>query len=260
MVLNAILDPILSPLLKLHPLLAIIIISFILSWLMTLAYKKFTDQDLMKRLKSEIKEFQEEMKTLRDKPEKMMEVQKRAMETNMKYMMQSFKPTLITFIPLIIIFGWLHTHMGYYPLQENQEFSALLEFDNPTRGNVTIVVPGQITLLGNGTQQILENKATFMMKGKTGEYMLKYQFNGEEYKNSIIISENEGLTEYKQPVTPIKKSKLVKITMSNKKVQPFQGIPLLQAIPWISSFGWLGTYIIFSIIFSISLRKVMKVY
>ncbi len=260
MVLNTILNPILSPLLKLHPLLAIIIISFILSWLMTLAYKKFTDQDLMKRLKSEIKEFQEEMKTLRDKPEKRMEVQKRAMETNMKYMMQSFKPTLITFIPLIIIFSWLHSHMGYYPLQENQEFSALLEFEDLTIGNVSITIPQQIELLTDATLPILENKAKFVMKGKTGEYTLKYQFNGEEHKNEIIIAENSDLTEYKPPITPIKKSKLKKITLSNKKVQPFQGTPLLQSIPWISSFGWLGAYIIFSIIFSISLRKVMKVY
>ncbi|MBI3032433.1 DUF106 domain-containing protein [Candidatus Woesearchaeota archaeon] len=263
MVLNAILDPFLSPLLKLPSLISIIIISGILSFLMTLAYKKFTDQDLMKRLKEEIKEFQNEMKTLRDKPEKMMEVQKKAMETNMKYMMQSLKPTLLTFIPLILIFGWLHAHMGYYPIVQDQEFSTTLEFEDPTVGNVSIIIPQNIEMLTDRVQPILENKATFIMKGKAGQYILKYNVSndiGEEHKNEIIIAENQELTEYKPPITLIKKSKLKKIIMSNKKVQPFQGIPVLQSIPWIGGFGWLGTYIIFSIIFSISLRKVMKVY
>jgi len=89
------------------PLWGLILISFVLTLLITVAYKYLTDQELMKSLKKEMKDFQKEMKDFKDEPSKIMELQKKAMEKNMKYMMQSFKPTLFTFIPLIIVFGWL---------------------------------------------------------------------------------------------------------------------------------------------------------
>ncbi|MFC1769138.1 EMC3/TMCO1 family protein, partial [Nanoarchaeota archaeon] len=97
MVFETLLDPIFNPLLALSPLWIMLILSFLVSALITLIYKFTTDQNLMKSLKEEIKEFQNEMKELKHDPSKMMEVQKKAMQTNMKYMMQSLKSTLFTF-------------------------------------------------------------------------------------------------------------------------------------------------------------------
>ena len=96
-----------APLLKLGDLASLVIISFILTLLITLCYKWFTDQKLMKSLKDEIKQHQEDMKNHKDNPEKLMEIQKKSMEVNLQYMKHSFKPTLFTFIPLIIFFAWL---------------------------------------------------------------------------------------------------------------------------------------------------------
>ena len=64
MVFDAILNPIFSPLLMLPYLLSIILISFIISLLIVLIYKKFTDQTMMKALKDEIKDLQDKMKKL----------------------------------------------------------------------------------------------------------------------------------------------------------------------------------------------------
>tara|TARA_Y100000310_G_scaffold334750_1_gene415204 strand:+ start:589 stop:1023 length:435 start_codon:yes stop_codon:yes gene_type:complete len=107
----SVLDPILGPVMSLPNPWNLLLISFIITGAITLAYKFLTDQKLMKELKGEMKDLQKEMKELRDDPKKMMEVQKRAMEKNMKYMMQSLKPTLFTLIPIIFIFSWLR---GYY--------------------------------------------------------------------------------------------------------------------------------------------------
>src|SRR3989344_175353 len=90
-----------------NPLTALIIISFILTALITIAYKYFTDQELMKSLKAELKSLQNEMKEAKHDTQKLMNLQKQSMEKNMKYMMNSFKPTLITLIPLLIIFSWM---------------------------------------------------------------------------------------------------------------------------------------------------------
>lgn len=107
---NNLLDALLGPLLNMPDPYGLLAISFMITGLITLAYKFMTDQELMKSLKEELKEIQKELKKLKDNPEKMMEVQKKAMEKNMKYMMHSMKPTLITFIPIIIIFGWLRNY------------------------------------------------------------------------------------------------------------------------------------------------------
>jgi uncharacterized membrane protein (DUF106 family) len=90
-----------------NPLGALIIISFLLTLLITIAYKYFTDQELMKSLKAELKSLQQEMKEAKHDTEKVMQLQKVSMEKNMKYMMKSFKPTLITLVPLLIVFSWL---------------------------------------------------------------------------------------------------------------------------------------------------------
>jgi len=92
-----------------NPLVAIILISFLMTLVITLSYKFLTNQEMMKSLKEEIKGFQQQMKENKEDTQKVMELQKQALEKNMKYMMHSFKPTLFTFVPLIIIFTWLRT-------------------------------------------------------------------------------------------------------------------------------------------------------
>ncbi len=114
MVLDGIFNPTLGWVLNTLPSpWGLLLVSFLLTLLMTLAYKYFTDQNLMKSLKEEMKAMQNEVKGMKDQPDKMMAKQKDLMDKNLKYMKQSFKPMLITFLPMIVIFGWLR---GYYTL------------------------------------------------------------------------------------------------------------------------------------------------
>ncbi len=266
MVFQDFLTPVFSPLFKIHPLLAIIIISFLISLFITLIYKKFTNQKLMKDLKEEIKELQKEMKELKDKPKEMMKVQKKAMETNMKYMMHSFKPTLLTFIPIIIIFGWLNAHFAYLPITEDTQFSISVDFIDNTNGNITITVPENIELLNEPTQKILNNKAEWFLKAKSGTYFIKYSFNSLSFQHKLIVTKTVENRSYVKPVMSYKElgldkySRVKQLVISNKKIKPFEGIPVLGSIPWIGGFGWFGSYVLFSIIFSMLLRKAMKVY
>src|SRR3989338_3698339 len=275
MVFDAILNPIFSPLLMLPYLLSIILISFIISLLIVLIYKKFTDQTMMKALKDEIKDLQDKMKKLRDNPKEMMSIQKRAMESNFKYMMHSMKPTLITFIPILIIFGWLNKHMAYYPLVENQEFNVMLDFKEGFNINntesmnfVEMMNVQDIEILNGFNQTIVDNKAKFIMKGKSGEYTLKFKYLNEnnpeeypeEYTHDIIITQSIDDRVYKAPVQTFRKKSIKIITVSNEKILAFKNISIVKDIPWIKTFGWLGAYIVFSIIFSLGLRKLLKVY
>jgi len=278
---NMVLGPVLNPFLSLNPLLSMAILSLVLAFLITVIYKYMTDQELMKTLKDDMKKMQEEMKKLRDNPTKMMEVQKVAMEKNMKYMMHSMKPTLVTFIPLILIFGWLSANFSYVPIAENQKFSTYIFLDNEdVATNATIIVPEGLTLLSEKTAQvkkidaadnpdklpfkdkditskryggIIEKEtdvyyAGWDLKGKEGEYNVEYQINGQSYYKDILVSKTRYLPPIKKEEDRIVKGILVD-----------QGkLIVLDLFGW--KLGWLGTYIIFSIISSIVLRKVMNVH
>lgn len=248
MVLDFILDPIFGPLLRLPTLWAILIISFSLSLLITLVYKWMTDQTLMKTLKEDIKKFQKEMKEFKEDPKKVMEIQKKAMETNMKYMMHSMKPTLVTFLPLIIIFGWLHAHIAYDPIMPDTQFSVTALFNDEGSGDITLIAPEEITLLSNATQEIKGNKAVWKMKGEAGEHYLEFDYKDRTYSKDVLIDNEDYIT----PSTNVKENGFKSIEVSNKPVKP------LRIFGW--EIGWLGTYIIFSIVFSIGLRKLLKLH
>ena len=141
------LNPIFSPLLNLPTLWAVVLLSFLISFIITLLYKYTTNQNLMKQLKEEMKEFQKEIKELRKEPEKAMQVQKRAKQTNMKYMMQSMKSTLYSFIPIIIIFSWMTAHLAYDPILPGQDFTTTVTFEKNVNGMIELSVPKGITIL-----------------------------------------------------------------------------------------------------------------
>lgn len=91
-------------LMRSHGLIAIGLISLVLSFGFTLVYKFITNQALIKEYKAELKKFQEKMKA---NPEQAAEIQKQSMSINLKLMKESFKPMLYTIIPFFAIFAWL---------------------------------------------------------------------------------------------------------------------------------------------------------
>lgn len=249
----SLLDPIFMPLLKLSVLWAVFIISLIVSLIIIVVYKYTTNQDLMKQLKEEMKAFQKEVKELKAHPEKAMQVQKEAMKVNMKYMGHSMRSTLYTFIPIILIFGWMNANIAFEPIYPDQEFSVTAFFEKGTGGNIELIAPDGVEFLGNSTQEIKDNEASWTLKGEEGNYAdenaLQFDFEGQtRYKDLIITKEQR----YAKTKEKIKNSKLKIVQIDNKPMK------ILNLFGW--RIGWLGTYIIFSLIFSMLLRKIFKVY
>jgi len=241
-----------GPLLNLPSLWVVIIMSFLISLIIVVIYKYATNQSLMKQLKDEIKALQKQMKELKSEPEKAMAVQKQAMQTNMKYMMQSMKATLITFIPIIILFGWLQAHLAYAPLLPGEEFNVYVTLEEGAKGNITINVPDGITALGEKTKKVDNGQVVFKMKGDAKEYSappLEFVFGDKTYSKNVIITNEKT---YEPPLSQFKDSPVKSVLLGNKSET------MLNLFGW--KIGWLGTYIIFALIFSMLLRKVMKVY
>ncbi len=252
MAFNDFLNPVLDPLLQLPLLWVIIILSFVVSAIITLVYKYFTNQSLMKQLKDEIKALQKQMKELKDNPQEMMKVQKRAMETNMKYMMQSFRSTLITFVPIILIFGWMNAHVAYAPIHPGEEFVVDVALDKkaPTT-DIAVEVPQGVENKGESTKKVDGGgigKFTFLA-AQEGTYDLVFTASNQSHSKKVQITHQR---DYETTVLKVKASPIVSITTIHQKEK------ILNLFGW--KLGWLGTYIITSIVFSMALRKVMKVY
>ena len=239
-----------APLLKLPALWVIIIISFIISLLIIIITKYTTNQELMKKLKDEIKEYQKQIKDSRSEPAKAMELQKKSMELNMKYMTHSLKPTIITFIPIILIFGWMSSTFAYESIKPNQEFSVTIFFEKNVNVQIELIVPEGITIIDDKVKKIENDKATWTLKGNEGEHILEFVYNGEKQQKNILITNNH---KYIEPNKNIKNSIIKNIQINYNKL-------VVLPIGYKDWFGWLGTYIIFSLILTMGLRKFMKVY
>ena len=249
MVFENFLNPILGPLLNLPTLWAVIILSFFISLIITVVYKYTTNQDLMKQLKVEMKEFQKEIKELKKEPEKAMQVQKKSMQTNMKYMMKSMKRTLYSILPIIIIFSWMSANFAYDPILPGQDFTTTVVFGEKVSGTIELSVPDGIIINGEIRKDVNDGDVKWVLSGNEGEYLLEYHFDGKKYSKEVLITKEN---KYKEPVKRLKGGivKSIEIEHEEKK--------LLNLFGW--KLGWLGVYIIFSIIFSILIRKVIKVY
>lgn len=235
--------------LSMNPFIAVSLLAFFISLVITLAYKFLTDQNLMKSLKNEIKELQKEMKTLKDKPDKMMKVQRQMMETNMKYMTQSMKATLYTMIPIIIIFSWMSGHFAFEAINSQEEFIVEMNFESGVQGSVELVNAVGLELESSSVQPINADHASWKLKGDVGEYLLLFKFNENTYEKEIIISD---IQEYAKQLQPVGKDGVVDIQVQMNKLVVF---------PWEFSWnGWLFTYIVMSIFFSTIMRKLLKIY
>ena len=237
-----------APLFMLPVLWAVIILSFLVSVIIIVITKFTTDQALMKKLKDDIKEHQKQIKELKSEPAKAMEVQKKTMEMNMTYMKHSLKPTLITFIPIILIFGWMSSHFAYESIRPQQDFSVSAIFQKNTNGNAEIIAPDGTTLIDGKVKKIENDKATWNLKGAEGEHTLEFSYNGETQQKNVLITNGESYIEPSKKTSGTIKS--VQINYKPKKIVNLFG--------W--KIGWLGTYILSSIIFTTSLRKLLKVY
>ncbi|MBT3298605.1 TMCO1/EMC3 family protein [archaeon] len=252
--LDPILDPVLKPLLNMSPFFGILVIALFISVIMSLTYKWLTDQEKMKALKDKQKEFQNKTKELKDQPEKLISLQKEAMKTNMDYMKQSFKPTLVTMIPILLIFAWMSGNLAYEPIYPGESFSITANFAEGIVGDAELIVDNE-TILGEATaamQEIDDGQVMWMMESEDGEHILEVKLGEESQLKKVLITTE---LEYEDSIELFTHSDIESIQINYNKLKPLGTTSILGWQP-----GWLGIYILFSLVFSLSIRKLMGLY
>ena len=267
-ILDPALNAIFSPLLKIPSVLGLMVVSLLITFIITIIYKYTTDQVLLKSVKEKQKKLQDEMKKNRDNPKKLMKLQREAMSSSMEMMRESFKSMLYTFIPILILFGWIATHFAFAPMHTGQEFNVTVYAKKDATGLVTINSPEGLKLISNKEVNFSEAKASFTIKAeKEGIYNLTINHNNEIYDKKVVVGPlDSNIKDKKMRKTWIDfiygsnegyivSGDVYQIEVKYDKIQPFGDFSFFGWHP-----KWLGTYIIFSLIFSVILRKIMNVY
>ena len=116
MVLDSFFNSIFGWAIDISPVVGIAVVSFVMTFMATMAHKLMTDQKFIGELKKEMKEIRKEIKEAAQDPARMTELNKKSMEKSMLQMKHTFKPILITMIPILLVFGWLRSTYETIPI------------------------------------------------------------------------------------------------------------------------------------------------
>lgn len=246
MVLESFFNAVFGPLLKFHPFILTLVVSVIMTLIVTLIQRFTTNQKEMKLLKEQQTYFQKEMKENKGNPEKLVELQKQAMGVSMKYMRHSMRSTIFTILPVILIFGWMNSALSFDTIHPGNEFTITATFKDTALGEATLSNYEGMELVSNATASTSLAKWTLKAE-EPGTYPVEISYNDNVFAHEVIVSEQN----------------VPKETIKSFKGQDLKALridyPKLVVLP-IIKFGWLGTYIILSILLSSPIRKLIKVY
>jgi len=268
-------------LIGIDPLISIMLISAFASLLSTLVVKLVSDQNKLRELKEKQKGHQKKIKELQKqgKQSEMLQEQQEMMKATQESFRHTMKPMLFTMIPLLFIFGWLNAHSVFIEIQPDQEFSLYAFFDETQLGEiVNLTAPNNFEFISSNSREIrrieltkeakkelidknrdlskLKNRdvfyiATWSLKSnKTGQFILELNHKDRFYQKEILISKERRYINPVQSFDSKLSNGLEFIVIGNQRIVfNFLGL----------TFGWLGLYIISSIIFGNLFRKLLKV-
>ena len=226
--------------------IAIFILAFLITLLMTLVYKWATDQNEMKRLKKQLKDLQKKMREQRENPKNVMQLQKKLMSINMEYMKKSLKPALYTFIPIILVFGWMAANLAFAPVLVGESVDVTVTMREPAY--ITLDAPG-VLVEGSAEQETLERQASWSVSAsEPGNYTLQFTTReGASASHEFVVGSFAGSSIVSHGA-PFRESEI-----AYPKATPFCEFSMSGYQP-----GWLFTYIVFSIVLSLLMRKALK--
>ncbi len=202
-----------------NALLGVLLISVSTSFLISVIYKIFMDQEELKNLKKKMKELQEKSKEAREKgqEDEAMEHTQEIMSQQSKMFKMQMKPMAVTFIVIIPIF-WL-VLPGLYP-------SATVDVNGPT----------------NLEYMDIEREVELIEKEP-----LEVKVNGKVLREGDVFEINDYKIRLEEYVERDEKLEFLRVSVELPLSLPFFG----------SSLGWLGWYIIVSLGFSQLFRKLL---
>jgi len=251
------LDPILRPLLSLGALATIFIVSLLVSLITTFVYKYSTDQPKLRKLKADMKRYQKKAMAAKNEPDKAMKLQKEMMKLNGEYMRSSMKSMLYTFLPILLFFGWLGANLAFAPILPGSSFTVQANFDSGVNGSAELILPQELSTSDLILKEVSNSTVLWSnISGPSGVYDVSVKHSsGEEQFVTVLITDKQ---KYIKPEHLLDSDIFDSIVVGNDKLYIFRSVPGLGSLPVVKNMNWFWSYFVFSIIFSTSLRKILK--
>jgi len=248
-ILGTILDPVLGWTLMLPMWLSILILSLFVSVVISFIYKYTTNQALMKEWRAELKKARQKMRKLKDDPQKMLQAQSNMMKTQNKLMMHSMRPTLFTAIPMLVLFAWMSAHFAGGIIDPGHTFEVTATSSEQIilhAANSIVVVP---------LPSIEDTSRWNVTATAVGEYSLSFSTNTT---NGTVVEQVER--ELRIGERPIEKELQTHSGVITKSTIDYPKLIVLPITLFGWQPGWLATYILFSMIFTLSIRRLMGIH
>jgi len=112
---------ILSPFSGHSPMLSLIPLSVLLGMAMLWVFRRTSNQEAIRKVKSELHAHLYEMRLFTDEPLLIWQAQWGLLKANVRYIAMMLVPALVLTIPMVLIFAQLECFYGYAPLEPGQE-------------------------------------------------------------------------------------------------------------------------------------------
>ncbi|TAL57730.1 MAG: DUF106 domain-containing protein [Nanoarchaeota archaeon] len=248
------------------PLVTFILISFSISLCVTLVSKFTTNQPLMKQFREDIKKYQDQIRKTKE-PDKALAIQKKAMDVNMKYMSHSMKPTLFTLIPILIVFGWVAANLTVQQIIPNEPFNVTVLLANGNASDIKASASEGMKILSQTSNGLSSN---YTLTAPEGRYLMNFSLDSHMVQKRVLVTnkwdferpkiEKDGFLNgifsgsFDSTTRIPSESPFKSVLTHHKPLRPFGSFSILGYMP-----GWLMTYILFSLIFTMALRKILDV-
>jgi len=204
-------------------MIVVFLISVVLSFVLSLIYKIFTNQEKIKEMKEKMDELKKKLnESQKNKNQKdMTKYQNEMLQMSSEQMRMNMKPMIITFLVVIPVFIWLFpTLYGSINIEMNDSLQGTLKYDNMEK-SISIIQENPLVISIDGDE-----------KSKNDDIML----GDREFRI-------QGYDKGKKTLT------LKQIVVNLPFSMPFYGNKL----------GWLGWYILVSIPLTTIFRKALGV-
>lgn len=256
------------PFSSLNPWLAMLAISLLTALLMLFIYKKTSNQEGIKRVKSRIKASLLEIRLYQTDLRTQLGSQKELLAANLQYLLYNLKPLLVMIVPIFLMLAQLNLWFASRPAAPGETFLLKARFMKTVdleRLRLDLEAPAGLTVETPPVRIIDEAEVAWRLK-VTGQVRepLVVQVNGERY----------------QKIIPAGKGRLLRVSSVRVKKNPWQELlyPGEKPLPADSllerleltleprrlnllgiGFHWLVAYFLLSIILGLALKGLFRV-
>lgn len=183
------------PMLGLHPLWAMIVISLLTGVLMLWIFGKVSNQDAIQKVKDRIRGNLIAVRLFQDDIGVVLKVQGRILRDTLTYMKYSVIPMLILMVPVVLIIIQLNLRFDASPLPQGAQAVVTLKVRDASilNSRAELEVPQGVVAETPGVHILSEGEVSWRIRAEEpGVHRLVFRIGGEEVDKELKVGEGWG--------------------------------------------------------------------